>query len=237
MQKQFGTFPEILLAQGKIFLRFFRIIGFEKVAEVQTRLAKASAALDRLEAKKVDYESTQQARPTTEGAVIEQQPIVQANPFERYISGMDPPAQTWLRAHPECAPTAVGGNGDMNAKMMRGHYDALARGFPANSEQYFRVIDESAGFRKPEVAAEEAHGSEQQKPKPQQRQAQPSAPPSREPPGAQQTGSTRTVRLDKDEQDAARFSFPNLEPAKAYAEYAKNKVQLTSEGKLGRTSH
>ncbi len=120
--------------------------NFEKVAEVQTRLGKATAALDRWEDKKSGYENTQTR--TIEGAVVEQQPVVQVNPFERYIGGMEPAAQTWLRAHPECAPAQVGGKADMNSKMMRGHYDALAQGYAPNSENYFRVIEESAGYRK-----------------------------------------------------------------------------------------
>jgi len=206
---------------------------FEKVAEVQTRMSKATAALDRFEGKKADFESSQQSKieSSSEAAPVQSQPT----PFERYVAGMEPAAQTWLRAHPECAPAAVGGKGDMNAKMMRGHYDALSQGFSPNSENYFRVIEESTGFRKPEAVAEEEVAQEQ--PRPKQRQAQPSAPPSRDPPGSQQTGSTRTVRLSKDEQEAARISFPNLEPSKAFAEYARNKVILDSEGKLGRTSH
>ncbi len=211
--------------------------NFERVAEVQTRLSRASAALDRYEAKKADYETSQQSRTTTEGAVTgDQQATQQASPFDRYIGGMEPAAQTWLRAHPDCAPPQVGGKADMNSKMMRGHYDALAQGFPANSENYFRVIEESTGFREP-VKAEE---DEEAPPPPKQpkKQASPSAPPSREPPGSPPTGNSRTVRLTLAEQEAARFSFPNLKTdQERFAEYAKNKVALDSEGKLGRTSH
>ena len=211
---------------------------FEKVAEAQTKLGKATAALDRFEGKKADYEAGQQTR-TTEGAVTETQPMVTATPLERWIAGMEPAAQTWLRAHQECAPPHVGGRLDMHSKMMRGHYDALAQGFGPNTEDYFRVIEESTGFRKPAAAAATEEGSAEVKPKPEPapRKAQVSAPPSREPPGTPSNGTSRTVRLSKDEQEAARISFPNLDPAKAYAEYAKNKVALDAEGKLGRTTH
>jgi hypothetical protein len=208
---------------------------FEKVAEAQTRLSRASAALDRWEDRKANYEA-KPAPAAFEGAVGDQEPVVQATPFERYIGPMAPAAQTWLRAHPECAPPQVGGKAELNSKMMRGHYDALAQGFTANSDDYFRVIEESTGFRKPvaPLPSKEDGGEE---PKPRQRQITPSAPPSREPPGSPSTGGSKTVRLTKEQQEAARFSFPNLEPAKAYAEYAKNYVSLEAEGKLGRTSH
>ena len=207
--------------------------NFEKVAEVQTRLSRATATLDRLEDKKANYEAGQQTRtPMIEGS--DQQPTVQGTPFDRYISGMEPAAQTWLRAHSECAPSNVGGKADMNSKMMRGHYDALAQGFAPNSDNYFRVIEESTGYRKPAVAVQDAGEEPQPKPKPKVKL---SAPPSHEPPGSPPTGGARTVRLTKEQQEAARFSFPNLEPNKAYAEYAKNYVALDTEGKLGRTSH
>ena len=216
--------------------------NFEKTAEVQTRLSKATAALDRWEDKKATYESGQQTRTAVaEGGAVEQQPVVTTvSQFERYIGGMQPAAQSWLRAHPECAPSSVGGKEEMNSKMMRGHYDALAQGFAPNSDKYFQVIEESTGYRKPavvEAASAGEEGGETPPPAKPSKQKQLSAPPSREPPGSSSTGTTRTVRLTKEEQEAARFSFPNMEPAKAFAEYAKNKVALDAEGKLGRTSH
>lgn len=219
--------------------------NFEKVAEVQTRLGKAAAALDRFEARKADFESRPPTAPVTEGRVTDQGTQPAPNTTEAYISRMEPAAQTWLRAHPECVPGNVGGNEEMNSKMMAGHYLALSKLGRAgvNSPDYFRIIEESCGFRQPEVAKVQNDEDEEvvdTKPKQEQqpkREARPSAPPSREPPGSPQTGGTRTVRLSKEEQETAKFSFPNLEPAKAFAEYAKNKVQLAAEGKLGRTSH
>lgn len=224
--------------------------NFEKVAEVQTRLSRATAALDRHEARKEDFENRATKAPVTEGRVTEQQgSAVQGDPFERYIAGFEPAAQTWLRAHRECAPESVvingalvrtGGKADMNAKMMRGHYDALSQGYAPNSDDYFRVIEESTGYRQPvttKPTTEEMTTTQTKTEQPKTKEARPSAPPSREVPGSPPTGTSRTVRLSREEQEAARFSFPNLEPAKAYAEYAKNKVALDAEGKLGRTSH
>ena len=215
--------------------------NFEKVAEISTKQSRTAARLDRREAQKAEYDAYRArggAAPTHEGRVAEPPQQPQRPTFDQYVSGFTPPAQAWLRAHPECAPTEVGGNASMNAKMMKGHYDALSQGFAPNSEDYFRVIEESTGHRKtatPKVVEPEPPEPPKQQPK--QRQAQPAAPPSREPPGTPVTGATRTVRLTKEEQDAARFSFPQLTTQQAYAEYAKNKVELEKEGKLGRTTH
>jgi len=216
--------------------------NFEKVAEISTKKMKAAAKLDRFESQKADYEAQRQrfVAPTTEGRVTEQQPVNEGDAFSRYVSGFAPAAQAWLRAHPECVPAGIpGGNATANAKMMKGHYEALSRNLVPNSEEYFKVIEEATGHRKPEVAAKEEVVDDTPPPptKQQQKPLQRTAAPTREPPGSPQTGRTRSVTLNKDEMEAARFSMPHLTPQQAYAEYAKNKLELESEGKLGRTTH
>jgi hypothetical protein len=221
--------------------------NFEKVAEAQTKLSKASATLDRLEATKEDFvagkatrDAAAEATTTDEGATT-----IVPSPIEQYVAKMAPKSQQWLRDHPDYAPTSFGGDDAKNAKMLRGHYDALSQGYAANSDDYFRVIEESTGIRQAAAQEQEEDVDEEtEKPAPkkktaapQQREARPSAPPTRNPPGSPQGGQSRTVRLTQAEQEAARISFPHLDVNKAYAEYAKNKVQLDAEGKLGRTSH
>lgn len=223
---------------------------FEKVAEAQTRLSRASAKLDRLEADKENFTAQKAARDaaTETDDTGTTTTTSTAPPLEQYISQMAPPAQKWMREHPDCIPASFGGDDAKNAKMLSGHYSALGQGFKANSDEYFRVIEESLGLRQAATTeteeedepVEETKPAKKTTPEPQQqrqREARPSAPASRAVPGAPQTGGSRTVRLSMAEQEAARFSYPHMEPQKAYAEYAKNKVQLESEGKLGRTTH
>lgn len=212
---------------------------FKKAAQAQTKVSKAASALDRLETSKAAYESGAR-KPTTEGRVEAPQTVLA--PFEQYVSSFAPAAQAWLRAHPDCVPANVGGNSTSNAKMMKGHYAALAEGAEPNSPDYFRIIEETAGYRQPtSLAAETVEAGEEEvvpKPRPAAKRAQPSAPPSREPPAA--TGvprTTRTVSLTKDQQDAAKMSFPQLTPQQAFAQYARNLVELEAEGKLGRMTH
>ncbi len=216
---------------------------FDKVADAQERLANAAADASRLKGEKAAFEANQRQRPaTTEGRVEATAPTVSA--FEQYVAGFTPPAQAWLRAHPECVPAQVGGNATKNAAMMKGHYAALEQNIAPNTPDYFRVIEETAGYRSPVSNAAEvtAAGADDAapvpRPKPAQQRAQPSAPPTRDPPAANgQPRTTRSVTLSRDQQEAAKISFPHLAPKEANAMYARNLVELESEGKLGRLTH
>jgi len=242
IDREIDNATKLIASSQKEYVAAMAAGNFEQAAEAQTKLSKATATLDRWEGRKEDF-ATAKVNRGTEGRVVEEPPPTQpASHFERYISGLAPKAQTWLRAHPECVPAEIGGDATMNAKMMRGHYEALSKGYTTNSDDYFKTIDLATGFRKPDPPPEPEVKDEEvvevkPTPKPKERTKVPAAPPSREPPGTPPGGSTMSVRLTLDEQATARFSFPNLTPAQAYAEYAKNKVALQAEGKLGRTSH
>ena len=192
-----------------------------KMAVAQGKLAKAAAALDRLEASKTDYEAGARRTPTTEGRV-EAQPVV-TDQFEQYLGQMAPRAQSWLRAHRECAPSTLGGDETKNAAMMEGHYAALKQRVQQGTDEYFRIIEEHVGYRQPVVTttqqtmpqggpvsqaadiieAGEHPAAHQQRPRQQQRQAQPSAPPTREPPAANGQQQQRSVRLTPEQQEIA----------------------------------
>lgn len=217
---------------------------FKAVASIQTKLSTAAAKVDRLEAQ---HEELANRKPALEGRVeTPRAPVTSA--FEQYVAQFAPEAQTWLRAHPECAPAQVGGQSSANSKMMAGHYSALAQNIAPNTPEYFRVIEEHTGHRQPTSAAAnvktagadddgEAAAAAAPAPKPK-RPAQPSAPPSREPPRANgQPATQRTITLTKDEQDMAKLSFPGKSDREAFALYARNKLELQAEGKLGRTTH
>lgn len=216
---------------------------FSKATTAQVKVSKAAAALDRLEDAKFNYEAN--ARNRAEAAA---EPVVaptQMNAFEQYVSGFAPVAQAWLRNHPECAPAQVGGDGTKNAAMMEGHYAALRQRITEGSPDYFRVIEEHAGYRTPAtptpatpVRAVEAEGvaTPAARPKPK---VQPSAPVSREPMSAAGgvPKATRSVTLTPEQQEAAKVSFPQLPAQQAFAQYARNLIELEAEGKMGRRTH
>lgn len=215
---------------------------FKAQAVANAKLAQVAARKDRLEADKANFESRKPAL-SSEGRVVEHQPQVSA--FEQYVAGFAPKAQTWLRAHPECVPAQVGGSATKNAAMMAGHYDALAKGLTEGSDDYFKVIEEKAGYREPVSSAAEvvlAGDRQQQKPAPQQRRPAPSAPPSRD---SEQTGATqRSVRLTPAQQEVALFSYTQKQgeadaawKARAFGTYARELVSAQAEGKIGRATH
>jgi hypothetical protein len=125
--------------------------------------------------------------------------------------------------------------------MMEGHFAALKLRIPEGTDDYFRVIEEHTGHRAPVSAAAAITPAGETEvaapaPKPKPRVAQPSAPVSRDPPsGGPRT--TRSVTLNKDQQDAAKMSFPHKTPQEAFALYARNLIELEAEGKMGRLTH
>lgn len=217
------------------FVRAQEAGDFKLAASVQTKVAKVAATLGRLE----------EAKDQLENRKSEPEPVAPApsaaSPFEAYVGNFAPAAQAWLRAHPECVPAEVGGNSQANAKMMSGHYAALASGFAPNSEEYFRVIEEYTGHRKTEEPAPVSNPPPKPAPAAARPKAQPSAPVSRDPPAASGqpniSRNTRSVTLTPEQQEAARISFPSLTPREAFAQYARNLIELQAEGKIGRTTH
>lgn len=232
---------ELLAYKGE-FKRAAEAGEFGEMAEVQVKIATAAATLKSFNDAKANFEVNSD-RKTTEGRV--EAPQIQQAPLEQYLSGFAPKAQQWLRAHPECVPTNLGGDGTKNSKMMQGHYSALGQGIPEGSDDYYRIIEETAGYRQPvsTAAVIKTAGSDDNEVevKPAaKRTAQPSAPVSREPPEANGTQRARTVRevkLSKDQQDTAKMSFPHLAEKEAFALYARNLIELEAEGKIGRMTH
>lgn len=222
---------------------------FVNAAKTQRKIASAAAALDRMETDKATLEVSISQRRTTkphEGAVTtdrRQQQDPPATPgarLESWLQTLDPPAAKWIRDHPECAPLNMGGTESGYNKMIKGHHLALGQDLEVNSPEYFRVIEEQTGYRQKANANNEGgqeRRNNQQQRQPGTRRPIPSAAPSREAPNSQTPGRTRQVRLNKEQQEAALFAFPHLQPQQALAEYAKNLIQLEAEGKMGRTSH
>lgn len=210
---------------------------FKVVAEVQAKLSRASATLDRLEADK-ERLATAPKREVTEGRVEQR-----GNAVDNYLNQMDAQSQSWLRAHPECLPVELGGDAAAHSKMMKGHHKALSEGFAANTADYFRVIEESTGHRTPVSAAaavKTAGSEEEETAPPPKKKAQPSAPPSRDVPradGKQARSNPRSVVLTRDQVEMAKVAFPHIPEKEALAQYARNLIELEAEGKMGRLTH
>jgi hypothetical protein len=212
---------------------------FTKMGTIQTKLSRAAARLDRLESEKSSFELGARRTPTTEGRVVET--TSQPNPVEQYLSQFAPVAQNWLRSHPECMDPRVGGDSTKNSLMMAGHYASVAKNIAQGTPEYFKVLEDHvsgtpAPAPMPAAAskAAEVHAAEPARTP----RAQVAAPVTRDPPASNgQPRSTREVRLNKEQQEMAKVSFPHLPVEQAYGMYAKNLIELEAEGKLGRLTH
>lgn len=228
------TAKQLQEAAQREFERAMEAGEFPKASAAQVSLSRAAAQIDRLEADKVRLESVPK-RPVTEERVE----AAAGDPVEKFLAGFTPKSQAWLRTHRDHLPPALGGDPVKNASMMLGHEKAKRDGIQLESDDYFRVIEETAGIRTPVSAAAATTPAEEAIPaaKPKPRVAQPSAPVNRDVPAANGARTTRTVTLNKDQREAAKMSFPHLAEKEAYGIYAKNLLELEAEGKIGRVTH
>ena len=209
---------------------------FKQMGEIQVKLSRAAAALDRHEALKAELEANPR-QAATEGAVVA--PQQHSSPAEQHLMQYAPAAQNWLRQHMDCLPPQFGGDTTKHNKMMEGHYSALAKGFTANSEPYFKEIESHVT---PIVASQVTSAAAETQPAvtAQQRSAPiPAAPATRDAPSAsgQPQRNSRSVQLTKDQQEMAKLSFPHLKEQEAFGLYARNLLELEAEGKIGRLTH
>lgn len=208
---------------------------FKQMGEIQVKLSRAAAALDRFEALKSELEANPKTVTTTEGRVTAEPQI---SVSEKALQGYAPAAQNWLRQHMDCLPPEVGGNATRNSLMMAGHFAAKAKGLAEGSDAYFKEIENHLDQEThPTIVQQQAMPTTQARTAPP-----PAAPVSRDAPqanGQPQARSVREVRLTKEQQEIARMSFggPNVTDQQAYGMYARNLLELEAEGKLGRTTH
>jgi len=196
----------ILAASQREFERAMEAGEFAKAAAANAQIGTATAQLHHLETTKGTIESRQKNPPQT-GA------IESSSAFDNFVNSLSPRSQAWMRAHPECAPVELGGSQQKHDQMLAGHYKARAQGIPVDSDDYFRAIDESTGYRQPpepltpvSAASKIVPAEEAEQPR---RPPTPSAPPSRDPPSS--PGRTvRSVTLTTAQREAARFSRPDL---------------------------
>ena len=225
------------IASAKAELRrSYEAADFDKVSDAQEQLALAAADLKSFTTQKSYLESNAARKPSPAEGRVEAPP---ASAFEQYVAPYTPRSQAWLRAHPDCVPPQAGGDKVKNAKMMAGHYDAEAQGISPDSDEYFKIIEEHIGVRTPDVKTPLSQSAEvtEAKVAPKQKAVPVAAPVSRDPPSPNTGQRSREVVLSPQEQEMALVSFPQLTKQQAFAQYAKNKIELEAEGKLGRYTH
>ncbi len=230
-----------LAAAKADFQRYLEQGEYDKATNAQVELSQATSELVTLNDAKVRAENSPK-RPTTEGAVRS------SGGFEEYVNRFSPKSAAWVRLHPDFAPSEAGGDSRKNAKMVSAHWEALGDGIEPESQEYFRLIEEKLGLRAPAAAAATASVADPVSaaaavqaaadPAPKARKAAPvAAPVSRDAPASPGARLTRSVTLSPEQREAAKMSFPHLAEKDAYSNYARNLLQLESEGKMGRLTH
>lgn len=180
-------------------------------AKVQREMANNSAKLAQLESGKTALEKA--PKPT---------PRVVADPVESFCANLSAPSAAWVRAHPEFVRDA-----HKNRQMIAAHELAIARGYNADTDEYFKSIEKTLDLTptitKTEIAEDEDPMAAAAKPV-QTRAAPAAAPVSR---GGNGNGSRpNVVKLSAAEVEIAQNMGMTPE------EYARNKIALKKEGKL-----
>jgi hypothetical protein len=180
---------------------------YDAVADAQEAMSANSAKLLQLESGKAAMESRQK-QPA---------PVSNADPVEELAARLTPKSADWVRNHPEFATDAR-----LYQKMIAAHQLAVADGEKPDTDGYFRAVEDVLKINKPipvaddvvsEAAAVVRH-----------RQSPPSAPVSRV---AATNSKPNVVRLTADEREMASMMGMTDQ------EYARNKVLLSKEGKIG----
>jgi hypothetical protein len=219
-----------------------------KLADAHEQMSMLGADIRMLQMRKNDLEAEVQR--------VEREPAPQyqqytGSPVEEYLSrlNLSPRAAQWLRTHPDCLPSQLGGNIEKNAAMLRADHLAKGYGIQVDSDDYYRVIEEETGYRPKmsqasQVTPAQSPGQAAQPAAPAQPQRAPvpAARPSNEPPTPTPSPQRSTYRLDKSQQEHALISFPQNPGEderdwhkRAFGHYTYNLNLLTKEGKMNRT--
>lgn len=193
---------------------------WDKVAEAQERLSDASAKLAQVQRDRFELEERAKNPPVRETPKPAPQ-LALDDPVEQFAASLTPQSADWVRSHPEFIRDQR-----LNRKMVRAHEDALDEGHSADSRGYFEYVNERLGLVKKEPMAQVREVAQTR----EVSRAPASAPVTREAPAT--SGSTNAkpgvVHLTASEVATAKAMDMSLQ------DYAKYKVQLTAEGKIGR---
>lgn len=196
---------------------------FKKAAAINTQLAENAAQRLEVSRGKAALER-QRVLPTDTNDIV-----------ERFAAQLQPRSAAWIRAHPQYVT-----DDKLNAQMMAAHWDAVGKGIVEGTDAYFDAVNTRLGLTaapaRPNGAVSVEASAALTQPTaaaPLSAAAAPAA--SREvqpsPAPASRGGATRTVRLTREQQEAARISGLTNE------EYARNLVAEEARKKAAATTH
>lgn len=190
---------------------------YKAQAVAQTKMARAQARLDRLDADKASFEERSAAEETTTTGRV----LPSGDPIERTLAQMQVPdkAKDWLRSHTEFITDQR-----KNAKITAAHWDVVEAGHAAYSPSYFEDLEVRLGLRQRQ---DDTTDHEADEPTPRRNQ-QVSAPVTRDAPSPS-TGKPVTTRitLSPEQREAARAAGVDE------LTYARNLIKLNELKKNG----
>ncbi|HZS57520.1 MAG TPA: hypothetical protein VFA65_24180 [Bryobacteraceae bacterium] len=191
---------------------------WDKAAEAQKAIALASARLVQLEHIKASVPPQGQR---IEGRV--EQPQVQQDPTEQFISAFPPASQAWLRQHRDLVVKDGRGMPRLHSRVLAAHYASEDDGIRPDTPEYFSYIE---GKLNPPKQVDD--------PPPKQRQAPVAAPVSRD---GSSNGRQR-ITLTKEQVEAAHlYGDPKKTEREREIDYWNNLKALEADGKIGRYQH
>lgn len=223
---QVGTIIDNLTKDKEAARRDYRIAmeagKFDDAADAQDRIATAAARIVKAEEGRFELDEQVKRAPTqttTSDAPTAVEAVARTMGTQR--------SADWVRRHPEAVV-----NGALAPKALAAHYDAIADGLEPDSDRYFQAIEARL---KPQQAApvvtDPARGRDMNA-------GSVSAPVARDvsqAPGMQRPGS---IRLEPHEVQTAIDTYSPLYPKdtrdQLLQRYAKDKMVLMDEGKIGR---
>lgn len=180
---------------------------FERATKIQRKISANEAALLQLNnGRKAMEEAPRQPEPAA--PVLDQ--------VEAFASQLSLRSADWVRKHPEFVRDPR-----LNSKMIAAHNLAVADGIPADTDEYFRAIEETL-----KVAPKAAQGDtddDYAAKVVQRRDAAPAAAPANR---GGQTNRPNVVRLTREQREMA--DMMGMKPE----DYAKNMMALKKEGKI-----
>lgn len=188
-------------------------------AKVQRAMADNAAELQTLKNGKAQMEKAPKPQP---------RPAV--DKVEEFASRCTPRSATWVRAHPEFVRDSK-----KNAQMIAAHQLALTMDYPADSDDYFRSIEETLRITpRPEAKPANGHDTEVAIDPMEGTAATPVAP-RRAPAAAPVTRSggaarTQNMKLTQEQVEIARASFPDSKTP--LEDYARELIELRKEKRL-----
>lgn len=187
---------------------------FDAASEINDRIADLAAKILDLENGKaaMEAQAQQQPRGMPQGGDV----------VEQFASRLTPRSAAWVRAHPDYVRDPR-----LNQKMIAAHQMAVADGIQADTDEYFDYVEDVLRIKGQAHRSGDDDEAMSAAAKPAQRRSSPAAAPVSRSAMSSDGSRPNVVTLTAEEREFATMNGQTPE------EYARNKLKLIREGRLG----